>query len=87
MCKNVNLSCPHPLRDISWFNPGMDSSQINISRYTVFTKSRADRKGGGVAIMSKMASPLDHLTLMLELNWSVHGSKSGHIGYQEVYQL
>ena len=35
----------------------MDSGQIDISGYTVYTKSRADRRGGGAAIYVKNGIP------------------------------
>ena len=57
----------------SWFNPGMDSRQTNISGYTIFTKSRADRRGGGVAIYVKNGIPSRSLNIEvpadLECTW------------------
>lgn len=58
----------------SWFNPKKkDISQMNITGYTLFSKSRTDRTGGGVAIYVKNSIPCRSLDVdvpdELECTW------------------
>ena len=58
----------------SWFNPNKkDPSQMNITGYSLFSKSRTVRGGGGVAIYVKNGIPSRSLDIKvpeeLECTW------------------